>query len=179
MDKQIKLHIGCGKKKIPDFINIDIMPEANPDKVLDASKPLPWKNEVDLIYSCHNLEHYKRKDLPGILMNWFDALKEGGVLRLSVPDFEAICKHYLYHKDIEKLYGLLHGGLRDNFDLHYVSFDFVTLEKLLLDAGFRQVKRYDRWKTEHSYIDDYSAATLDPPFSRDGLLMSLNIEAVK
>lgn len=178
-NEQIKLHLGCGKKKISGFINIDVNKEVEPDMVYDTSNVLPWENDVDLIYSSHNLEHYKRKDLELILKNWWSALKEGGILRLSVPDFEAICKHYLYHRDLSKLQGLLHGGLRNEFDIHYVSFDFKSLKKLLLKVGFKSVKRYDRSKTEHAYIDDYSAATLSPAFSKDGLLMSLNIEAIK
>lgn len=174
-----KVNLGCGTKKIPGWINVDIRPETEPQLVWDTSKVLPWVGQVDVLYSCHNLEHYKRSEIPGILENWFRALKPGGELRISVPDFDAICRHYLYHKKLPKLYGLLHGGLKNDFDIHYISFDFDSLSEMLTSVGFENIERYDRWNTEHSYIDDYSAATLDPAFSRDGMLMSLNVRAFK
>lgn len=174
-----KLHLGCGNRKIPEYINIDIREDVKPDMVWDTSTPLPWNNEIEVIYSCHNLEHYKRNELPQVLKNWFNALKPGGILRLSVPNFEAIVSHYSIYKDLKVLYGLLHGGLKNDFDIHYVSFDFDTLKNLLLSVGFKTIEKYDRWSTEHGHIDDYSAATLNPPFDKSGMLMSLNVEAVK
>jgi predicted SAM-dependent methyltransferase len=180
-----KLHLGCGKKLIHGFINIDGDISCNPDVVMDISRVSERYENIDLILAVHVLEHFPRKPFSGnttyldTLKDWFKALKSGGILRLSVPDFAAICEHYTKFGNIEELYGLLLGGQRNHYDIHYHIFDFNTLERDLRLIGFKEVKTYDRWKTEHAYIDDYSAATLNPPFSRDGRLMSLNVEAVK
>ena len=56
----IKLHLGCGKLKLPDFINIDIEHE-NADMKLDINNLSMFNNNtVDEIYNCHVLEHIKR-----------------------------------------------------------------------------------------------------------------------
>lgn len=54
----MKLNIGCGRKKIEDYINCDISRSVNPDIILDLEKPLPFiDNSVDEIVLSHVLEH--------------------------------------------------------------------------------------------------------------------------
>lgn len=193
----IKLHLGSGGKNIYGFINIDIRADCGPDLIMDITNiSSKWYEEVDLIYSSHTLEHFPRKPIQGyktykeVLKNWKQALKPGGTLRLSVPDFEAICHYYLkematsdgllYNDEpIRKLYGLVGGGQKNDFDVHYNIFDFPSLSRDLIDLGFENVKVYDWKKTEHSYIDDYSQAYIPHLDKGSGKLMSLNIEATK
>jgi len=182
----MKLHLGCGKKQIHGFINIDGDSSCNPDVVMDVSKISEKYQNVELILAVHLLEHFPRKPFQGqektyldVLKDWFKALNPGGILRLSVPDFFAICEHYSKFGNIEKIYGLLLGGQRNHFDIHYHIFDFNSLERDLRSVGFKEVRMYDRFSTTHAFVDDYSAATLEPPFSRTAKLVSLNIEAVK
>ena len=55
--KKTKLNLGCYDRKIPDFTNVDIREEVNPDlldNVFTLSKVK--NNTVDLIYACHVLE---------------------------------------------------------------------------------------------------------------------------
>ena len=101
---KIKLHLGCGNRRLPDFINIDIRPTEAVDVIGDISKDLPYGDEsVDLIYSCANIEHFGRKEWGEIIKYWFNLLKSGGTLRLSTADFEEVCKEYTQNKDITKL----------------------------------------------------------------------------
>jgi hypothetical protein len=58
-------------------------------------------------------------------------------------------------------------------------FDFPTLEKALLDVGFKEVAVYDWRKTEHSDLDDYSQAYYPHMDKENGKLLSLNVEARK
>jgi len=174
-----RLHLGCGDRKIHGWVNIDARAECNPDIVADITKISEMFKNVDVIYNSHVLEHHDKHQVPKLLNDWYDALKPGGILRISVPNFEMICKHYMVHKDLKTLYGLAWGGAKNDYDYHYIGFDFDTLKEYLENAGFQNVRRYDRWKTEHFFIDDYSAASLSPPFSREGMQMSLNVEATK
>ena len=146
----MKLHLGCYGKKIPDFVNVDIRPEVNPDLLDDAFKLEKVKNgSVDLIYASHVLEHGDFNETEMALQRWSDVLKSGGKIRLAVPDMEA----------------------------HF--WDFDKLKKDLEKAGFTNVKRYDWRKTEHHYIDDYSQAYCPHMDKENGKLMSLNVEATK
>ena len=187
MNRPIKLHLGCGRKKIHNFINIDINPDVCPDMVYDISKINEcWGNEVDLIYSCHVLEHFPRKPFRlaqkpymDVLSNWHIALKSGGLLRLSVPDFRASVEYYLQNGKIDHIMSYLYGGQKNDFDFHYMCWDFETLKSDLIQAGFKDICRYDWRKTEHSFIDDYSQAYLPHMDKVNGKLMSLNVEATK
>lgn len=55
----MKLNLGSGNKRIPDYLNIDNNPNSNPDYVLDIEKdPFPFPdNSVDHILAHHILEH--------------------------------------------------------------------------------------------------------------------------
>lgn len=182
----LKLNIGCGEKKIYGFINVDAREDLKPDVVADVSKLNKTFNDVDLIYACHVLEHFPNK--PSVfqpvtwketLISWYKSLKIGGILRLSIPDFDAVCKHYLSTGNLQDLQALLYGGQKYDFDFHYHCWNFNTIQKDLLSIGFKDVKIYDWKKTEHFYVDDYSQAYLPHMDKTNGKLMSLNIEAVK
>ena len=106
----LKLHLGCGHKIIPGYINIDARVLPGVDEVDDISTLSTYSEQsVDLIYACHVLEHTGRYAYLEVLQRWFTLLKPGGVLRLSVPDFEAVCQHYLQHKNLKVIMGLLYG----------------------------------------------------------------------
>lgn len=182
----MKLNLGCGDRKIHGFINIDARKECNPDIVADIRNPQKTYKDVELIYACHVLEHFPMKassfqdtTCSQILKNWYDTLRVGGVLRLSVPDFEIACKRYLATSDLSEIKHLINGGQKYDFDFHYCCWDFNTLKKALLDVGFKEVHKYDWKKTEHFFIDDYSQAYLPHMDKKNGLLMSLNVEAIK
>jgi predicted SAM-dependent methyltransferase len=182
----IKLNVGCGSRKIHGFINIDAREDTNPDVVADVRKINEQFKDVDLIYACHVLEHFPNKksnfqDITwkDVLTNWYTSLKEGGILRIAVPDIEAVIKHYNEYGDLQKLHTFLYGGQKYDFDFHYHCWNYKSLSKDLYDIGFKKVSLYDWKKTEHFYIDDYSQAYLPHMDKANGLLMSLNLEAIK
>jgi len=177
-----KLNLGCSSRKFHGWINIDAREEVGPD-VIDNVFTLSnfEKSSVDVIYASHLLEHVKRKEVKNVLSRWFELLKPKGVLRLSVPDFEKIVKYYLLTSDLEKLHGLLHAGQRNEYDIHYVTFDFKLLKRLLVEVGFveENIRIYSFNETEHFFIDDGSQAYLPHMDKVNGMLMSLNVEAIK
>lgn len=180
---QRKIHIGCGPKYIEGFLHIDMMPLPHVD-VTGAAEDLHYLPDacVHLIYAAHILEHYNRKDFLEVLYEWHRVLLPGGVLRLAVPDFAACAK--LYYEEglrdgLSGLIGLIVGGQRNEYDYHKMVFDEPFLSGQLKEIGFKEVRKWDWRTTEHSHIDDYSQAHLPHMDKENGLLMSLNLEAVK
>ena len=61
------------------------------------------------------------------------------------------------------------------------SFDFKLLKRLLVEVGFAEedIRIYSYKETEHFFIDDGSQAHLPHMDKVNGMLMSLNVEAIK
>lgn len=176
----MKLHLGCGDKKIKGYVNIDIREDVNPDIVDDITVLNQFNDgEVDLIYACHVLEHFGRHEYLDVLKNWHKKIKKGGKIRLSVPDFEKVCLMYNKGVPLVKLMGFLYGGQTYAKNYHYIGFDFKSLSKDLESIGFENVSIWNWRNTEHSDIDDFSQAYIPHMDKDNGELMSLNIEAIK
>ena len=181
MAEERKLHLGCGKRRIPGYTNVDINQSDSVDLVCDISN-LPYcENSVDMIYSCAVIEHFSRNKWKEVLSHWHSLLVPGGMLRISTADFESVCKEYFENKNIEDLLGLVVGGQRDTYDFHGMVFDYEYLKKGLEECGFRTIRRYCREDTDLAEmgIDDYSQAYLPHMDMQNGRLMMLNIEEIK
>ena len=179
----LRLHIGCGKRIIPGFINVDIQEFPHVDYTTSADKlDFAADNSVDLIYSCHVLEHFGRTAFRDVLGEWYRVLKVGGTLRLSVPDFNACAKIY-YERGLEDglsgLMGLICGGQRNEYDYHKMIFDEPILTTALYDIGFNSIRTWDWRNTDHAHIDDYSQSYIPHMEKETGSQMSLNLEADK
>ncbi len=176
----MKLHIGCGNKFLKDFVHIDIMDFPHVDIKTSADDlNMIEDNSVELIYVCHLLEHFGRHEVKKVLKEWYRVLKPGGKLRIAVPDFEAIVEHYLKNRNMVEILGLLSGGQKNEFDYHKILFDENFLKNVLKEAGFNVINRYNWKETEHSQLDDFSQAHLPHMDKENGMLMSLNVEAIK
>ncbi len=174
-----KLHIGPGTNYLPGWKNVDVFSSVRAD-IHSSALAMPFEREsFDLIYASHVLEHFTRFFVLAALTHWRDLLKPGGVLRLAVPDFEAICTHYMKHYDLSLLAGLLYGGQDNMVNAHQVAFDEFTLTVTLKKVGFVEVRPWEWRETSHVEFDDFSQAYLPHMDKRNGMLMSLNLEAVK
>jgi predicted SAM-dependent methyltransferase len=174
----MKLHLGCGKLKLDNYINIDIL-NKNADIKLDFTDLSIFNNnKVEEIYICHALEHFKRNEIVKIIIEWNRVLKKDGILRIAVPDFEKIVKIYIKNKDISELIGFLSGGQRDEYDFHYVNFDTHILKEILELCGFTNIEKYDALDFLGEK-DDYSKCYLPHMDFDNGELMSLNIVCKK
>jgi len=179
--KQISLHLGCGKTFIPEFTyHIDIRKFSHIDYVTSVDKLEMFKdNSVDLIYACHVLEHFRRNRIEDVLREWCRVLKPNGILRLAVPDFEKLVEVYLKYNDLKLLLGSLFGRQDYPENTHYIVFDFSTLSEILKKVGFKKIYRYDWRKTIHKDYDDRSQSYIPHLDKEKGVLISLNVEAVK
>ena len=176
----MKLHIGCGNRIFDGWINLDIDDKRGVDIVDDAlTLNKIDDNSCDIIYACHVLEHFGRKEVYEVLNNWYSKLKKGGILRLSVPNFEILCLRYLETQDIEEVTGLIVGGQKDKYDYHKIIFDKIKITNLLLSVGFNKVKSWNWREVEHSKYDDISQGYLPHMDKENGIMVSLNLEAIK
>ena len=185
--KTIKLHLGCGKRNIPGFINVDL---AN-YKHIHYKRPVDdlsiFKNDsVDLIYASHVFEYFDRLQTKKVLREWKRVLTKGGILRIAIPDFENIVKVYLkYGRDLDHkgILGPLFGRWEipgaDKIVYHKTTYDFKSIKKLLGENGFKNVRRYDWRKTVHKDYDDHSQAYIPHMDKEKGILISLNVECNK
>lgn len=173
----LNLHLGCGNLKLPGFINIDINSEKADIKLDILNLSIFNSGMVDEIYNCHVLEHVSRNKLLSVLLEWNRILRIGGKLRIAVPDFEQVCKHYTKNKDLSLLVGFLNGGQRNQWDYHFINFDINILTELLSACGFTDIQRYDQEEFLGS-LDDYSKSYI-PHMDKSGQLLSLNVVCIK
>jgi len=178
-DGKILIHIGCGEFNDPRFINIDARPMPHVHYISHELELNQFAHEtVDLIYACHVLEHVPFKRLLPILMNWFDRLKPGGILRLSLPDFDRIIEIYTEQgKDIEVIQMPLMGGQEYKYNCHYSVFNSEYVYKLMQQCGFREIREWDPFSASYHSFNDWSKI----PFIVNGkqYKISLNIEAIR
>lgn len=84
-----KAHLGCGPAYMPGFINIDGNFNRRVDYVLDMRAGLPFPdNSMEVLYSCHFLEHLTIDDAICVLKECSRVLAPNGVFRITLPDFE-------------------------------------------------------------------------------------------
>jgi hypothetical protein len=93
-----RIHIGSGKDYRPGWLNIDILPAAEPDVLLDLAQPVQWPLQFDspthgpvrlnagsiqTIHASNVLEHVG--DLPQMMRNCLDLLTLQGEMHIEVP----------------------------------------------------------------------------------------------
>jgi predicted SAM-dependent methyltransferase len=140
----LKLHLCSGGERLPGFISVDIRAEVNPDFVASADKLDMFEDEtVDEVYFCHGLEHLLFRDTEKCLLEIRRVMKPGGLLRLALPDFEALSRLYVAgFVSLEELNPAIHGNQDYPENIHFASWDFVTLFSALSACGYTEIKRY-------------------------------------
>ena len=177
----MNINLGCRFKKLPNFTNVDVVEKYKPDVIDNALTLSTFANEsADLIYACHILEHFSYEETKIALKRWKEVLKPKGILRISVPDLEKVFGHYFLYKDLDVMMHMLYGGQLNEFDFHKNGWDEIKLTEELIKIGFSDVYKW-RWQdTEpHKYCDDYSQCYWPHMDKDNGVLLSLNLEAVK
>ena len=126
----------------------------------------------------HVLEHVKRGDLKRVLVEMKRVLKNSGVIRFSVPDFDRLIEVYnLSGKDINAISQQLMGGQDDEYNIHYCVFNQQYLSKLLKDVGFQKVVEWDPDNCSYHNFKDCASRALTVNGKK--YRISLNLEAIK
>ncbi|HAH04387.1 TPA: methyltransferase [Candidatus Komeilibacteria bacterium] len=183
----MKLHLGCWKRDIPGFTNVDLAdyPHIDYHRQVDDLSCFADQS-AELIYASHVLEYFADEDAPQVLREWHRVLQPGATLRLAVPDFEGLVKAYQKYHDLDlfkgTIYGLMdirHTDGQRRLLHHKTIYDFKSLKRLLESAGFGNVRRYDWRLTIHKDYPDHSMAYVPSGDYENGVLVSLNVEADK
>jgi predicted SAM-dependent methyltransferase len=177
-DGRLMLHLGCGPIDAPGYTNVDAQAFPHVHYVHDVY-PLEMieSNSVDLVYVSHVLEHFPINELPKVLKEWRRVLKDGGVLRLGVPNFEVLAEIYVDTGDLCNILGPLMGGQTDRYNFHYSAFDNKYLTELLKNVGFTKTGIWDPSLVDDHDFHDTTSNVWE--FLGKDYPISLNMEAVK
>ena len=159
--------------RIAGFLTVDLRSGPSTDIVCDCSALVGFESgSVDIVYASNILEHWPMAQTVDVLKEWNRVLKPGGMLYVSVPDFQAAVE--LYQKFGLTLWLRYHlwGDQKHALNYHYTCFTFGTLAKDLTEAGFSDVKRMERWPFT---VKDGSMNSN----TYDGKFISLNVGARK
>ncbi len=146
-----RLHIG-GLIKTPGWEVFNVTPGAHVDHLGDAKDFSRFENNTfSEIYASHVLEHFDyNKELSLVLKEWHRVLSPKGKIYVGVPDLETLCKLFLLkeHLSFEDRFYIMRvmfGGHMDKYDYHIVGLDEQILGQYLLQAGFINIKRVEKF----------------------------------
>lgn len=175
----MRVYIGCGSSPIKGWLNFDNSLTVRLARVplvdrlvrsslrkefikaiktqgikwADATKHIPVPDRsVEVLYTCHMVEHLDRDEVQRFLREAQRVLKSGGILRVAVPDLRKCVDDYLStgnaDRFIEDTYlaipkpktltaKILHlfNGHRN----HHWMYDSASMSALLSSAGFSEI----------------------------------------
>ncbi len=153
------LHLGCGERLIPGFLNTDVFPNRKAQMGVDLRFALPFEDQTfSGIYAHHVVEHVSYPDARRLFAEARRVLAAGGVLRVVVPDMGKFIQCYMadpasvagssellpeWHRlsewrtVLEVMDHLFRG---DYFNKHRSAWDRETLFSRLKEAGFSKVE---------------------------------------
>lgn len=183
--KPLHLHLGCGTKYLPGFVNIDANPRQKLDLWLDVRCGLPYATAtVDSIYSTHMLEHLYPDEMEKLISECARVLKPGAGMRLVVPNLRSAIIAYQetrwdwFYDSFPRHFDSL-GGRFSNFVFcdgqHRTAFDFGYLAEELRKAGFCEVEESAEGK---SRVYGERVPSFDPA-DDTGLPHSIYVEAFR
>ena len=149
--QNLKLHWGCGPKHKEGWVNVDGWATEATDIVFDMRKPLPFSDgSVSMIFTEHVHEHFTQGDGETILRDFHRVLKQGGNLRVIVPDLKIFAERYLENDTnfMTNFYPkgeCIGEGVNKVFygHFHRAMYDYDMLHAVLKNAGFSLIKQSD------------------------------------
>ena len=121
-------------------INVDADKTCKPDVLLNIiSGKWPWKdNEIDEVWMFHAMEHLKRDTHGIVLLKINNALKMGGRVIFSYPEFKRCADNFIenFRGQRDYLENTLYGRQDSPFDFHVVPMHSPYFKSFLLDYVF-------------------------------------------
>lgn len=171
----LRLNIG-GTTPLDGWKILNVQPGPHVDFVGDCTHLERFADgSCHEIYASHVLEHLSYVDeLLGTLKEFRRILAPGGTCRISVPDFELLCRMFL-HPSLNGeqrffVMNMIFGGQQDPWDFHKVGLSWEFLSSYLRQAGFSSCKRVREFGL---FENDCST------IAYGGQLISLNVEATR
>lgn len=147
MTTNMKIHLGCGQLYLDNYVNIDYPPSEHTvqDKsiadvhadILSLRYPFESVDEVRL---HHVFEHFPRPVACALLAAWHSWLREGGIVRIEVPDFTKTARVLLNPLNSFKKQALaerhLFGSHEAPWAVHCEAYTVRFLEAMLDCFGY-------------------------------------------
>jgi predicted SAM-dependent methyltransferase len=146
------LNLGSGPRGIDDdhWVNVDGYRDKNVHYLVDFGRPLPFPDELfDGVFCEHVLEHFSLEEGQRIAREVHRVLRSGCCFRVIVPDAELVLRRYFEAPDemvaqrgtgVETPMEIVNLYFRQRYE-HQFVYDWSTMEKMLLRAGFVAVCR--------------------------------------
>jgi predicted SAM-dependent methyltransferase len=142
----IKLNLGCGRRVLDGFINVDIAHNKRAPRapeILSDVRAVPLSDGyADECHAYHVIEHFVAWEAAAVIAEWCRLLKPGGLLVLELPNLESACRNLLLGKSDQMVMWPLYGdpSHRDEFMTHRWGYTPKTIVELLNASGFHKVK---------------------------------------
>lgn len=109
----------------------------------DLARSLPFHEQtVDAFYSSHFFEHLFKKDAERLLREMHGALKDGGLVRIAVPDLAHAVGLYKEGRAKEMLENYFFVDDKSSYlARHKYMYDFDSLQALLAEVGYINIRR--------------------------------------
>ena len=146
-----RLNLGCGISKQKGYLNIDIDPKCNPDKVADMINLDFIEDEsVELVETYHTVEHLWPEEVPLFFQEMKRIIKKGGRLIIECPDLNKCFENMKKFPDkpeigINGIFGNASGKKEVN-ELHKTGFTKTIFKKYLEENSFKIIRFYDSKK---------------------------------
>jgi SAM-dependent methyltransferase len=113
-------------------------------RYLDLTRPLPYPDGAfEAVLGSHVLEHLTPAEAERLLRELHRVLRPGGVLRIAVPDLDAVIAAYDPADPDGFLDGLLQGRERSTSrHRHWWQYNERSLRELLERTGYAEVERH-------------------------------------
>jgi len=151
----IRLHLGCGNKRLESYVNVDIVPSAATDVVTNIrSLPMFADGTVEEIRLSAVYEHLYRGERRAAIREWHRVLRPGGTLVLHyIPDFEVIARAFLEKRpglanptfDLDEVFLYSHGGYQPHHAPEQLHKDLFTRQSVTdeLEAAGYELTRIE------------------------------------
>ncbi len=127
-----KLNVGSGSHILDDYINVDHREIKGVDIVGDISEIPVLENTIEEILASHVVEHFTEKQIMPILQHWYKLLRQGGKLRIIVPDIESMSIGFTRGEvSWDQLRTVTLGGQDYGSDYHLNTFSTDYIKKLI------------------------------------------------
>lgn len=149
-DEIRRVNVGCGKDVREGWWNLDYIYFPGVDEMRDATAPWRHRN-LDFVFSEHFIEHLTLFQAIDFLTHAGNALREGGVIRLSTPNLSAVIRES-YKLSPASLNDRLHDTIDINSCFHAYGHQFLFsaefLRFVLEELGFEDVRQHNFGESE-------------------------------
>lgn len=175
----LKVHLGAGPINLQGWVNVDARADSHIHLQAEGFDLDEFTDgAISEIYMCHVLEHFSVAESELVLGKLHRKLKTGGVLRLSVPDFDKLVDVYLANsRRLGSVSQALLGGQDYEYNFHKSLYTPSFLKDLLGSCGFADPVEWTAKEDFGVDLEDWSEKKYITPKSVSHI--SLNLKARK